>query len=73
MEISTIAAQTDASRNRGSNGATMQWMILEALVALALGLLILVLALSSARRREPGNERREAGSDERNNAGKDVN
>ena len=51
----------------------MQWMILEALVALALGLLIVVLTLSPARKRESKDERREAGPDERDDAGNGSN
>lgn len=43
----------------------MQWMILEALVALALGLLIVVLTLFPARKREREDERRDAGPNER--------
>ena len=51
----------------------MQWMILEALVALALGLLIVVLTLFPARKREREDGRRDAGPDERDDAGNDSN
>lgn len=49
----------------------MQWIILEALVALALGLLIVSLALSPARKGEGQEERRNADPEGRNDASRD--
>lgn len=46
------AASATASARR--NGAAMEWIILEALVALALGLVIVWWTLSAARKRDRG-------------------
>lgn len=60
QETSASAANANASDRRRCNGATMEWIILEALVALALGLAIVWWTLSPARRRERDNEQRGA-------------
>lgn len=60
QEASAIAAIAHASDHDRCNGATVEWIILEALVALALGLAIVWWTLSPARRREREQEKRDA-------------
>ena len=59
QETRASAANANASDRRRCNGATMQWIILEALVALALGLAIVWWTLSPARRRERDSEQQD--------------
>jgi hypothetical protein len=56
----TSAAQVTSAH---AAEAAMEWIVLEALVALAAGLAIVWWTMSPARKRERENERRDAGSD----------
>lgn len=64
QEASAKAASTQPMRNGRCNGAAMEWIILEALVALALGLGIVWWTFSPSRKAEREEERAKSNAEQ---------